>query len=193
MSSLAVKTLLTPEEYLTSERKAIFKNEYLDGRIITMSGASREHNLITGNMLTELNLQLRSRACEVYAGDMRVRTSPTGPYFYPDVVVVCDAPQFEDNVFDTLLNPTLIVEVLSPSTEVYDKGEKFARYQELSSLREYLLVAQDRVHVEHYRLIEAAWVPIQFDSLDDVLSLVSIECELPLQEIYRRVRENLAN
>ena len=188
MSSLAVKTLLTPEEYLTSEREAIFKNEYLDGRIIAMSGASLAHTFITADILTELNIQLRGKACQVISNDMRVKTGPKGAYFYPDVVVFCGEPQFEDNVFDTLLNPTLIVEVLSPSTEVYDKGEKFARYQELSSLREYLLVAQDRVHVEHYRLIEAVWVPTQFDSLDDVLSLVSIGCELPLQEIYRRVR-----
>ena len=188
MSSLAVKTLLTPEEYLTSERKAIFKNEYLDGRIIAMSGASLAHTFITADILTELNIQLRGQACQVISNDMRVKTGPKGAYFYPDVVVFCGEPQFEDNVFDTLLNPTLIVEVLSPSTEVYDRGEKFARYQELSSLREYLLVVQDRVHVEHYRLIKAAWVPTQFASLDDVLSLVSIGCELPLQEIYRRVR-----
>ena len=192
MSSLAVKTLLTPEEYLTLERKAIFKSEYLDGRIIAMSGARREHNLITGNILTELNIQLRGQACQVVSNNMRVKTGAKGAYFYPDVVVFCGEPQFEDNVFDTLLNPTLVVEVLSPSTAMYDRGEKFARYQELSSLREYLLVAQDRVYIEHYRLVKSVWVPTEFRSLDAVLSLVSIACELPLQDIYRRVRENLA-
>ncbi len=192
MSSLAVKTLLTPEEYLTLERKAIFKSEYLDGRIIAMSGASRVHNLITGNILTELNIQLRGQACQVIGNNMRVKTGAKGAYFYPDVVVFCGEPQLEDNVFDTLLNPTLVVEVLSPSTEIYDRGEKFGRYQELASLREYLLVAQDRVYIEHYRLIESAWVPTELRSLDDVLSLVSIGCELRLQDIYRRVHENLA-
>ena len=113
------------------------KSEYIHGEILAMSGASRAHNLITVDATTELNIQSRSHGCEVYSGDMRVRTSRTGSYFYPDVVVVCDKPRFEDNVFDTLLNPTLIVEVLSPSTEVYDRGEKFAHYQELASLREY--------------------------------------------------------
>ena len=118
---------------------------------------------------------------------MRVRTSRTGSYFYPDVAVVCDKPQFEDNVFDTLLNPILVVEVLSPSTEVYDKGEKFAHYQELASLREYVLVSQDRVHVDHYRLMGTQWVGKTFHTPEDVLLLDSIECKLPLRDIYARV------
>ena len=137
MSSIATAdTYITPEAYLASERRAKYKSEYIHGEILAMSGASRAHNIITVDITTELNIQLRPRGCEVYSGDMRVRTNPTGSYFYPDVVIVCDEPHFEDNVFDTLLNPILVVEVLSPSTEVYDKGEKFAHYQELASLRE---------------------------------------------------------
>ena len=189
MSSLAAQTIYTPEEYLTLERKATLKNEYLNGEILAMSGASNAHNLITLDIATELNIQLRGRGCLVYASDMRVRTSSTGSYFYPDVVVVCDKPRFEDNVFDTLLNPTLIVEVLSPSTEAYDRGEKFVHYQELASLREYILVSQNRIRVEHYRLTETQWVQTEFQTHEDVLPLISIGCELSLQDIYRRVPE----
>lgn len=189
MSSLAAETLLTPEEYLTLERKATVKSEYLSGQILAMSGASNAHNLITLDIGTELNIQLRGRECLVYTNDMRIRTSPKGAYFYPDVVVVCGKPRFEDNVFDTLLNPILVIEVLSPSTEMYDKGEKFRHYQELASLQEYILVSQDRILVEHYRLVKTQWVQTEMRGQADVLSLNSIRCELPLQDIYRRVPE----
>ena len=189
MSSLAAQTIFTPEEYLVSERKATLKSEYLNGEILAMSGASNAHNLITLDIATELNIQLRRRECLVYTNDMRIRTSPMGSYFYPDVVVVCGKPRFEDNVFDTLLNPILVIEVLSPSTEVYDKGEKFRHYQELTSLQEYILVSQDRVRVEQYRLLKTQWVQTEFRGHEDVLPLTSIGCELPLQDIYRRVPE----
>ena len=178
---------ITPEEYLASERRAKYKNEYIHGEVLPMSGASSAHNLITMDIATELNIQSRGRRCEVYASTMRVRTSPTGSYFYPDVVVGGDKPRFEDNVFDTLLNPILVIEVLSPSTETFDRGEKFAHYQELTSLREYILVSQDRIHVEHYRLMETQWVQKAFHAPEDVLVLNSIDCKLPLQDIYTRV------
>ncbi len=187
MSSVAAEKYITPEEYLAAERWAKVKSEYIYGEVFAMSGASRAHNLITVEITTELNIQLRGRGCDVYSNDMRVRTKPTGSYFYPDVVVVCDKPRFEDNVFDTLLNPILIVEVLSPSTDAYDRGEKFAHYQELVSLREYILVSQDRMRVEHHRLTETQWVGKTFEAPEDVLKLNSIECELPLQDIYARV------
>ena len=189
MSFLAAQTVFTPEEYLVSERKATLKSEYLNGEILAMSGASLAHTRITADIVTELNNQLRGGECEVISNDMRVKTGPKGAYFYPDVVVFCGEPQFEDNVFDTLLNPILVIEVLSPSTEVYDKGEKFRHYQELTSLREYVLVSQDRVRVEQYRLLKTQWVQTEFRALEDVLPLVSIGCEFPLQDIYRRVPE----
>lgn len=187
MSSLAAETFFTPEEYLTSERKATVKSEYLSGQIIAMSGASLAHTRIIADIVTELNIQLRGRNCEVISNDMRVKTGAKGAYFYPDVVVFCGDPEFEDNVFDTLLNPTLVVEVLSPSTEVFDRGEKFAQYQELVSLREYILVSQDRLRVEQYRLMKMQWVATEFRRYEDVLPLVSIGCELPVRDIYRRV------
>ena len=192
MSSAAAQTYLTPEEYLAWERKSDTKHEYLGGEIIAMSGASRAHSLIVTNISGELYIQLKSGRCEVHTNDMRVRTRPEISYFYPDIVVVCGEPRFEDNTFDTLLNPIVLVEVLSPSTEAYDRGEKFDHYQQLTSLREYILVSQDEVRVEHYQQQRTEWRPTEFRSLADVLSLTSIDCELSLEDIYRRVefREN---
>ena len=192
MSPAVVQTHLTPEEYLAWERKADIKHEYLRGEIIAMSGASYQHTIITMNISGELYIQLKGTACTVHTNDMQVRTSPETSYFYPDVVVVCDKPRFEDNAFDTLLNPIVLVEVLSPSTQAYDRGEKFKHYQQLTSLREYILVSQDEVEVERYRRQDTEWQPTEFRSLEDVLSLTSIDCELSLDDIYRRVelREN---
>ena len=192
MSSAAVQTYLTPEEYLAWERKADTKHEYLSGAIIAMSGASLAHNLIVTNISGELYIQLKVGTCEVYTNDMRIRTHPETSYFYPDIVVICGEPRFEDNVFDTLLNPIVLVEVLSPSTERYDRGEKFDYYQQLTSLQEYILVSQDEVGVERYRRQGTEWQPTEFRSLEDVLSFTSIDCELSLDDIYRRVefREN---
>lgn len=187
MSSAAVQTYLTPEEYLDWERKSDTKHEYLRGEIISMSGASREHSLIVTNISGELYIQLKEGICEVHTNDMRVRTHPETSYFYPDVVVVCGEPRFEDNAFDTLLNPIVLVEVLSPSTQAYDRGEKFKNYQQLTSLQEYILVSQDEVHIEHYRRQETQWKLTEFRSLENVLSLVAIACELSLEDIYRRV------
>ena len=184
----AAQAVFTPEEYLTRERKALTKSEYRNGRIYAMPGASRKHNLVTANTLVELHVQLQNRTCEVYPSDMRVKVHSTGTYTYPDVVVVCDEPRFEDSHFDTLLNPTVLIEVLSPSTAAYDRGEKFASYQKLDSLCEYVLIAQDSVCVEHYLRQEQDWDLTEFRSLDDVFQLPSIGCELSLQAIYAKVQ-----
>jgi len=125
---------VNPEEYLRLERQAEYKSEYLNGEIFAMSGASREHNLIAGNIVAELNQQLRAKPCEVYPSDMRLKVTATGLYTYPDVMVVCGEPKFEDKYVDTLLNPTLIVEVLSQSTERYDRIAKTSYYRTLDSL-----------------------------------------------------------
>ena len=187
MSSVAAQTHMTPEEYLAFERKATTKNEYLNGQIIAMSGASRVHNLITGNIFNGLYTQLIERECETYASDMRVKAPQTVSYTYSDVVVVCDEPRFEDGVFDTLLNPIVLIEVLSPSTEAYDRGEKFAHYRQIDALQEYVLVSQDRISVEHYLRQGTQWLLTEFRAFEESLSLISIECELPLRNIYRRV------
>ena len=179
--------IVTPAEYLALERRAREKSEYVNGRIYAMSGASRLHNLIAGNIFGELRAQLRGRPCEIYTNDMRVKVQRTGMYTYPDVVALCEEPRLEDGEFDTLLNPSVIVEVLSPSTESYDRGEKFAHYRRLDSLREYVLVAQVTRRVEHFRREGDSWVLTEISASDGELTLSSIGCALKLTEIYERV------
>jgi len=187
--SAVPKPFLAPQEYLARERRAETKSEYLRGEVFAMSGASREHNLIAGNVNRELSQQLRERECEVYPGEMRVKVSPSGLYTYPDVTVVCSAPEFEDAEVDTLLNPKVLVEVLSPSTADYDRGGKFTHYRRLPSLHEYVLISQDRPLVEHYvRQGQDEWLLTEQSCLQDTLVLPSIQCQLPLSEIYLKVR-----
>ena len=188
MATAAAYAYLTQEEYLAFEREADIKHEYCNGQLYAMSGASRAHNLISLNIAGELRAQLKGRTCEVYMSEMRVLVDAARSYRYPDVVVACDAPRFQDDVFDTLLNPTVIVEVLSLSTEARDRGEKFAEYAQLVSLREYVLVAQKAVHVEHYLRQGTRWVSRECRDLDAVLQLVSIGCALPLRDIYEKVK-----
>lgn len=189
MASAALKPQLTPEQYLVLERKSPIKHEYHDGAMFAMSGASREHNLVAGNLYREIGNQFRDRPCEVYISDMRVLVGPTGLYTYPDVAALCGKPRFEDSEVDTLLNPTLIIEVLSPSTEAYDRGKKFGHYRRLESLREYVLVAQDEVRVERYtrRGDGDEWLLTALSRLDETLRLTSIDCEVAVREIYAKV------
>ena len=187
MSSAAVQSHLTPEEYLALERKATIKSEYLNGRMYPMSRLNRAHNRISGNICGELHVQLRERAYEIYASAMRVKVSTAGLYTYPDILVVCDEPRFEDDNFDILLNPTAIFEVLSPSTEAYDRGAKFGYYRQLDSMQEYTLVSQDFMRVEHYLRQREQWILTEFSSPDDIVKLASINCDLPLRQIYAKV------
>ena len=186
MASLPAQTRFTSEEYITQERKALHKSEYLNGQIFAMSGASRAHSLITSNISNTLYNQLVASDCEVHSSDMRVQPSPIA-YFYPDVVVACGEPRFEDDVFDTLLNPVVIVEVLSPSTAAYDRGEKFEHYQQFISLRDYILVSQHRFCVEHYRRQDQHSERTEFCASEDVMPLISIDCKISLRDIYTRV------
>ncbi len=181
-------TYLTPEEYLALERKAEFKSEYIDGEIVAMTGASRKHNLVVVNLTGEISQQLRGRSCEAYSNDMRVRVPSTRLYTYPDVIVVCGEPQFEDQEFDTLLNPTVIVEVLSESTELYDRGKKFSFYRTIESLAEYLLVAQDECRIEQFvRQADGGWLLSEHRATEDTVKLTSIQCSLELREVYDKV------
>lgn len=180
---------LTPAEYLARERAASTRSEYLDGQIFAMAGASRQHNLITGNLVRELGSQLRTGACEVYPSDMRVKVPSTGLYTYPDVTVVCDEPEFEDSELDTLLNPTVLIEVLSKSTADYDQGQKFEQYRTLASLQEVLFVAQDSVHLVHYRRqSDETWILSETRDPEGLLALSSIGAELASTEVYAKVR-----
>ena len=178
----------TPAEYLELERAAEVKSEYLNGEIFLMSGASRRHNLVTGNVFRLLSSQLLCRPCETYTGDMRVRVSEVGLYTYPDVVVTCGEPIFDDLQFDTLLNPSVIVEVLSPSTEAYDRGRKFEFYRKLASLREYLVVSQDAPHIDRFAVDDLGrWTLTDASGLDAALDVSSIDCSLRLADVYDRI------
>ncbi len=182
------KTYITPEEYLAIERQAEYKSEYFNGEMFAMTGAGERHVLIVTNVVAELRGQLRQRPCTVYSTDLRVRVSPTGLYTYPDVVVVCGQPQFADDQRDTLLNPTLIVEVLSESTKDYDRGGKFEHYRTLVSFSEYVLIAQDRYHVEHFvRQSDNRWLLSETNRLEDTIRLSSVGCDLALAEVYDKV------
>lgn len=190
MSAQALKQspYVTAEEYLARERAAEYKSEYYDGEIFAMAGASEPHNLIVYNISGEFYTQLKQRPCKAYSSDLRLKVSPSGLYTYPDIVVVCGEAQFEDNELDTLLNPTLIVEVLSKSTEGRDRGAKFEHYSKLDSLQEYLLVAQDRPRVELFaKEGKGRWILEVLDHLEDIVKLASIGCELALKDIYAKV------
>lgn len=186
--SRPAEQFITAADYLALERQAETKSEYLNGCIYAMSGASRSHNRITFNLARRIGNQLGGRRCEGYVNDLRVKVSPTGLYTYPDVVVVCGEPRFEDQHVDTLLNPTVIIEVLSDSTEAYDRGEKFAHYRALESLTDYLLVAQDQPRIEHFRRQpDGQWLYSAADGLDSQVAIANIGCVLQLAEVYERV------
>ena len=183
------KPYLTATEYLAIERQAETRSEYLDGEMFTMAGGSRRHNLIKGNTERELSLQMKTRSCEVYSSDQRVHIPATGLYTYPDVLVVCGEPHFDDEQGDTLLNPTLIVEVLSPNTEAYDRGKKFEHYLSIDSLSEYLLISQDEPRIEQFvRQDGGRWLFTAVAGLDSRITLPSILCELSLAEVYDKVK-----
>ena len=186
MTAAHATVRVTPAEYLDRERRAQTKSEYLGGFIVAMSGASRLHNYVTLDIAVSLHEQLRDSPCDIFSNDMRVKIAETGDYTYPDVVVACGDVQFEDAELDTLLTPTVIVEVLSPSTEAYDRGAKFTSYRQLPTLQEYVLVAQDRPSVEHYARQGEQWVLTAVTDLDASVRLPAINAELRLRDIYRR-------
>jgi Uma2 family endonuclease len=179
---------LTPQEYLAIERQAETKSEYLDGEMFAMTGGSLKHSLTVGNLVRELSWQLKKRPCQVFPSDLRVHIPATGLYTYPDIVVVCGEPRLQDEHQDTLLNPTVIIEVLSPTTEAYDRGKKFEHYRRIESLVEYLLVSQSEPHIEHYlRQDDNRWLFTETAGLEATLALPSIQCELFLAEVYEKV------
>jgi Uma2 family endonuclease len=179
---------LSEEEYLAIERKAPFKSEYYRGEMFAMAGASRAHNRLVANLVTEINAQLRNRPCELYPSDLRVHVPAITWYTYPDVTATCGEPQFDDATIDTLLNPTFIAEVLSESTESYDRGRKFELYQSIPSLREYLLISSDRVRVELYTIQpDGKWLLTTAGRLDDTIVLDSIGCRIAIADLYDKV------
>jgi Uma2 family endonuclease len=181
-------TFLTPEEYLEIERRAERKSEYFQGEMFAMAGTSLEHAEIIINLGRELSQRLKGRQCHVYSTDVRLRVAPNGLYTYPDVMVICGDPQLADGRRDTVVNPVLIVEVLSESTEAYDRGKKFDQYSTLPSLREYLLVAQDAPRIEQWsRQPDDNWLRFETSGRDSSLQLASLDCVLPLAEVYDKI------
>jgi Uma2 family endonuclease len=181
-------THLAPEEYLELERKSESRNEYLKGEVFAMTGASLRHNLIAGNIFAELKQQLKQTDCKVLMSDMRVSAPGATLYTYPNVVVVCDEAQLEDAHLDTLLNPCLIIEVLSKSTAAYDQDIKFGYYRTIETLTEYLLVAQDEHHgAQHIKQPDGRWLLADIRGLESRIELASVGCVLALSEVYDRV------
>lgn len=187
MATAAVKPRISVADYLAFERPAETRHEYRDGEIVAMPGTSRAHDLIAINLIADLAGRLRDTAYELHSMDLRVCVEPEGLYTYPDISVVRGEPQLLDAEQDTLLNPCLIIEILSPSTEDYDRGLKFDRYRRMPSLLEYVLVAQDRISVERFTRGTRRWKMTHLGRREDLLDLESIGCRVPLDVIYARV------
>lgn len=187
MVAQRVETRYTIEDYFAVEQATDYRNEFVDGQIIAMAGGSLAHNRVERNVLGQLEQQLRGQPCEPFSGDIRVKAGAAGHYRYPDVSVVCGPPEIERTPLDTLVNPTVLIEVLSPSTEADDRGAKTRAYRLIPSLQEYLLIAQDRPAVEHYQRRANGWLLTDYSGLDDCVPLPSISCTLPLRDIYARV------
>jgi Uma2 family endonuclease len=183
-----------PEEYLALERAAFERHEWLDGLIYAMAGESPQHSLISANLIGTLNTRLRGKPCAVYSPNMKIYSRvPSdvglkGLFSYPDCSVVCGQPLFHDKHSDVLTNPRVVIEVLSPTTERYDRGKKFFRYQQNSSLTDYVLVAQAYPSIEHYtRQANDSWLYSVTTELTASVALASLECQLPLAEVYDRI------
>ena len=181
------KEFITPEEYLALEEKADHKSEYHDGEIFAMAGGSANHNQIAINLTSAFAQLFRQKPCRVFMSDMRLRIQQSGLYTYPDVMVVCGKIEFAPKRDDTVLNPIVIVEVWSDSTQAYDRGEKFAMYRQIPSLQEYVMIDQNRPYLEHFRRDGHFWVLETLEQMDAILTLPSVICEVPFSVIYEKV------
>ena len=182
-----LRTLLSHKEYFALERTTGQRHEYVAGRVFAIVGGSPTHGLITVNASTTLNMQLRAKPCLVYSSDVRIAIRQSDSYMYPDTSVICGEPQF-DGRNGSVLNPIAIVEVLSPSTAEYDQGQKFMRYQQITSLREYVLIAQDKLFIQCFSRDERGlWVWSAAEGLESSLALPSIECAVSLADVYNKV------
>ncbi|MDB5313396.1 MAG: hypothetical protein JWO38_7598 [Gemmataceae bacterium] len=185
--SAVPKKKLTEAEYLALERKAEFKSEFYNGEMFAMAGASRQHNELKENLSIEIGSRLKGGPCRTYSSDQRVNVDRTGLYTYPDLLIVCGRPEFDPKDTDTLVNPQVIIEILSKSTESYDRGVKFLHYRRLPSVREYVLVSQDRMLVERFvRQSDETWVLTTFDQSVE-FALATVPVRIPLADVYRGV------
>lgn len=183
-----ISNYLAPEKYLAQERLAPFRCEYFNGEVYAMAGSSRSHNQIASNLVIVLGIKLKQAPCSIYFSDMKVKIAAVQKYTYPDIIICCDQQLFEDNEQDVLLNPIVIIEILSKSTESYDRGLKFFHYRMIESFQEYFLVAQHFYQVEHFwRQDQQQWIYSEFHNLDDQITLHSLNCSIQLREIYQKV------
>lgn len=181
------KPIYNAEEYLALEKTADYRSQFYDGEIFAMAGASRRHNVAAGNLYANLHFQLRNRPCEIYQNDMRVKVS-RDLYTYPDIVIVCGEPRIEKKHGENLLDPLIIIEVLSPSTEKFDRGEKAQLYRLMPSLEEYVLISQDKMHVEHFvRQKNGGWLLTELSDAGDILELPTIACQVSLSDVYAKI------
>jgi Uma2 family endonuclease len=188
MSAVPRPRKLTVEEYLAIEATAERRSEFYDGEMFLKAGASREHNIHSRNLTAELHTRLKGSRCQVFVADLRVKVDRTGLYTYPDLLVVCGEPEYAPENRDTLTNPTVVIEILSASTEKYDRTTKFRHYKQLPSVQEYVLVAQDEPLVERFvRQPDGTWGHTDFVGLDATLSLATVPASVPLAEVYRDV------
>lgn len=188
MSALPEDHRWSASDYITWERQQDTKHELIDNYIVDMTGASDEHITITFNIGGLLHAQLKGKPCRGYTSDLRVQVRAEGTYTYPDVVVICGEKKFTDSRVDTLTNPTVLMEVLSPSTELIDRSRKLEQYQALPSVQAYLLIAQDKARIELYTRQEKGWLHTITSGLDAIVKIPAINCELPLAEVYDTVQ-----
>jgi Uma2 family endonuclease len=185
----AIKQIYSLEEYIELEKSTNEKFEFFDGEVWSMSGASFSHNRIVQNLNFEVELQLREKGCQSFPSDMRIKVPDYPPYRYPDLTALCGKAEIEKiGGIDMLVNPQLIVEVLSDSTEAFDRGDKFSYYKSIESFTEYLLVAQHRPHVSHFvKHGDGFWMNLEYNDLTNEIELKSVPCKLSLKAIYRDV------
>jgi Uma2 family endonuclease len=190
---LQEKKWMTPEEYLAFEKNSEIKHEFCDGEMFAMTGASLNHNRISRNIQRELGMLLKGSSCENLSSDMRVKIQAREQYTYPDIVIACDDILLEkiDGV-ETLLNPVVIIEILSDSTEAYDRGKKFSRYRLISSFKEYILVSQNHCQVERFVRGDDSWKYFSYEDMNQSLTIDSVDAELLLSDIYYRVGFDVA-
>ncbi|WP_446008365.1 Uma2 family endonuclease [Candidatus Electrothrix sp.] len=179
---------ISPEEYLNIERRSTSRSEYVDGEMFAMAGATRQHNRISSNLVSEINQHIKSGDCNIYSSDLRVHVPSTGYFTYPDIVITCGKEEFTDAHNDVLVNPLVIIEILSDSTASIDRGKKFEQYRELASFVEYLLIEQRTPHIEQYILYDAQeWRYRTIRGIDEQVIIQAIDCTLLLRDIYHKV------
>ena len=184
---------ITPEDYLLNERLALEKHEYFQGEIFAMSGASISHNRLLKNCLSELRTKLKGKKCEPFGSDLRIHIPKNALFTYPDISIICGEIETTDDKFDTVTNPSVIIEILSPSTRDYNIGKKFYLYRDIESLKEYLLIDSEKITVEKYiRNDDNSWLLTEYKSIEDSFSIETVGLEMQLSDVYFGVKINVS-